>query len=224
MASVLITGASRGIGEALTNVFKSRGHLVIRHTRDEIGDLRESSTIEKLAALFQERELDVLINNAGVYFEESIPELTPSQIRETIEVNLLIPMILTRIVWPCLVARKGTVIMINSIAGRILAGKEMAYRASKLGLTGFSGALFYDGIRDGVRVIDIPLNGVNTDMLKHRPGMDKNPLQQPDEAAKLILEIFSSRFSSKIRHFLLSGMVIDNRCMKSLKGVINGGR
>lgn len=216
MDTVLITGTSRGIGKVLEAAFKKRGDRVLAYRRDEIGDIRELATIEKLKVWAESASVNILINNAGVYSDKTIIDATPEEIREIVEVNMIAPMLLTRALWPLLMSQGGTVIFINSVAGRVPAGKEVAYRSSKFGLSGFSSTLFYEGKRDGVRVVDIPLGGVNTDMLKHRPGMDKNPMQQPPEAADLILRILESHSAEEIKHILLQGRIIDNRALQNL--------
>ena len=83
---VLITGSSKGLGKYLALVFAENGYNIIIHGRDQrrvenvsaqlvnfgistrfvIGDLREKSTIEKLALEFKEEDASILINNAGV--------------------------------------------------------------------------------------------------------------------------------------------------------------
>jgi 3-oxoacyl-[acyl-carrier protein] reductase len=212
MNSVLITGTSRGIGKHLKAAFEQHGDRVLDCRREVLGDFRDDATIEKIARLALANDVNVLVNNAGVYSDKWICEVTPTTIREIIDVNLLVPMLITKALWSMLIPNRGTVININSVAGRAPAGAEIAYRASKYGLTGFSGSLFYDGKRAGIRVVDIPLGGVNTDMLKHRPGMADNPMLQPEEAARLILSIFDSKESNKIKHPLLQDKIIDTRC------------
>lgn len=211
MDTVLITGSNRGIGKALKEAFESRGDKVIGHTRQDIGDLRDMSTIYRLAEIAVMERVNILINCAGVYSQNGMNDLTFDEIKDIIEVDLIAAMMLTRALWSMLVATHGTIININSIAGRQSADGEIAYRAAKSGLTGFSNALFYEGLQDRVRVIDVPFSGVNTDMIKHRPKLH-NEWQQPEAAARLVIEILDSQDSSKIDHFLIRGAnVIDNR-------------
>jgi len=211
MNRVLITGTSRGIGRALKEAFVARGDMVVGYCRSEMGDIREKATVFKLRELAASKRVNILVNNAGVYSEDDVATMDSEEARRIIEVNLIAPMLLTAALWPVLTNESGTVVFVNSVAGRVFAGKEVAYRASKHGLTGLAGALYYEGLRDGIRVVDIPLGGVNTDMLKHRPRMADNPRQQPEAAATLILEVLDSGNVANIRHFLLNGKIIDNR-------------
>lgn len=216
MDTVLITGTSRGIGKALKAAFEQRGDRVVGYRRDELGDIRDPATIGRLRELAQDAKVNVLVNNAGLYSSKHLTETTPDEVRQIIEVNLIAPMLLTMALWPVLKDNRGTVVFINSVAGRMREAGEVAYRTSKFGLTGFSSTLFYDGHKDNVRVVDIPFGGINTDMLKHRSGMANNPLQQPSEAAALIIRILESGASHQIRHLLLQGRVIDTRCSSTI--------
>jgi short-subunit dehydrogenase len=209
MNKVLITGISRGIGKALVDVFTERGDEVVGYKRSKLGDVREMSTIGKLVRLAKDKDVNILINNAGVYSSKNITETTLEEIKEIIEINLLSHMLVTKALWKILVNNRGTVININSIAGRIKAGREIAYRTSKIGLTGFSDSLVYDGIKCGVRIIDIPLNGVNTDMLREREPLTFEH-QQPLYAAKLIIKILNSNQTDKIVDPLISRPIIDS--------------
>jgi uncharacterized oxidoreductase len=209
MRTILITGTSRGIGNALKSAFEKRGDRVVGYRRDELGDIRDPATVGKLKILAEENGVNLLVNNAGIYSSGRITEMAAHEVRQIIEVNLLAPMMLTMALWPILRATCGTVVSINSVAGRMREAGEIAYRASKFGLTGFSSALYFDGLKDGIRVVDIPFGGINTDMLKHRPGMGENKLQQPAEAADLILRILESDASHLIKHLLLQGKIID---------------
>ena len=210
MNTVLITGTSRGIGKALKDVFEKRGACVIGYQRNELGDIRDFETIKKLEVIAQEKNVNILINNAGVYSEETMLETSLAEIREIIEVNLLAPMLLTKALWPTLIKQHGTLININSIAGRLPNEGELAYRSSKFGLTGFSGALFYAGKIDGVRVIDIPFAAVDTDMVKNRPRSGDNVMPSPLSAAKLVLQVLDNHDLVEIESNLLGGKIIDN--------------
>ena len=205
----LITGSSRGIGKALKEALEERGDTVVACVRSEVGDIRNLDTVRKIADIGVSAGVNVLVNCAGVYSNKWIIDETPEKIKEIVEVNLIAPVQLTCALWSHLVSNHGTVININSIAGRVFDSGEIAYRVSKIGLTGFSMALCSDGKRDGVRVIDIPFDGVNTDMLKDRPPL-KFAFQRPGAAAELVLQILDSTESHSTRNQLLSGEIIDN--------------
>ncbi|MHA1809362.1 MAG: SDR family NAD(P)-dependent oxidoreductase [Candidatus Heimdallarchaeaceae archaeon] len=210
MKTVLITGASRGIGKALKFEFDKRGYSTIGHYRSEHGDLRDYETIVKLREISEANNVNVLVNCAGVYSGKCLAETTIDEIKEIIEVNLVAPMLLTKCLWKLLEKNKGTVININSVAGRVPEEDEIAYRVSKFGLAGFSSVLFHEGILKGIRIIDIPFGGIHTDMTKGRLGIDKNPLLQPLVVANVIIKILEERASKSIKHRAINGDIIDN--------------
>ena len=126
---VLLTGGSRGMGPIIAEALARRGANIALAARSESGlqtvasglrelgiktlivptDLRESTQREQLvAAVIREfGKIDVLVNNAGLETEGAYSELSWSSIQETIEVNLIAPMALTRIVLPGMLERKA---------------------------------------------------------------------------------------------------------------------
>ena len=89
MNTVLITGSNRGIGKAIKEAFEKRGDKVIGHTRSSIGDVRELQTIKKISKLANDNNINILINNAGIYSEKSIDTIEDETIKAIIEVNLI---------------------------------------------------------------------------------------------------------------------------------------
>lgn len=213
--TVLITGANRGLGNALARVFGEAGYELILHARNDIedfpfdfkfvgGDLTDKDTISRLAIAAGEKDMDVLINNAGIYVNAPLTLTKEDYLREMIEVNLIAPMLLTRAVWPGL-ARKsaGLVININSLAGREAGSPGQAvYCASKYGLRGFSEGLQFDASRDGIQVIDVLLGALQTDMQRER-AFDWSKLIEPKEAARTILSLCEERWSSRVTEVVI---------------------
>jgi short-subunit dehydrogenase len=208
----LVTGASRGIGKAVVAELESCGEKVIPHIRSEMGDLRSKETLDLLRREAIKNRVNLLINCAGAYEYESLLYVSDERIQEIMQTNLVVPMLLTGRLWPLLVQTKGTVININSVAGRSPRHEsEIVYRTSKFGLTGFSYSLAFDGSKVGVRVIDIPFGGICTDMIKKRPGFVYDPLRTPKVAAEVVMQILNSSPFEKIKHDLIKGDVIDNK-------------
>lgn len=189
MKTVLITGAGRGLGKCLTEVFKAGGYNVLSYRGKIDGDLRNSNTIAEIKDSAEIWDIDILINNAGVYINESFSNMTTDGFEEVIDTNLLAPINLTKAVWPVFQRKKsGTVVFINSVAGRQGSSNETAYCASKFGLKGFADSLRYDGVRDGVRIISVFLGAMETDMIKDRKGNPKHNID-PYNAAQIILNL-----------------------------------
>src|SRR5512146_290098 len=102
MDTVLITGASRGLGRALVTAFERRGSRVLAHRRDEIGDLRDPEVVDGLRQVAEQQNVNILINNAGVYSNEWLDGTSAELLREIVEVNLIAPMLITKALWPLL--------------------------------------------------------------------------------------------------------------------------
>lgn len=154
------------------------------------GDLRKQHVLNDLAWAAQEKGLDILINNAGVHLGKPFIDMTIDEIREVIEVNLIAPILLTKAVWPIFLRQNsGLVININSLAGltgpRTGAPGESIYSASKAGLAGFGETLQYDATQAGIRVINLNIGAMCTDMGQTRANSNK--FIDPRDAARAIL-------------------------------------
>jgi len=206
--SVLITGSSKGLGRELARTLFSRGYNIIIHGRDEqaleklrrecrkksqlcdvvVGDLREESIVDGLGEIAEKRNLDVLINNAGVYLNKKVEETSYEEYRKMMDVNFFAPVRLIKMVLP--IFRKkgmGLIININSVAGKQGYDGESAYCASKSALRGFSEALKYEVTNRGIGVIDVYSGAIATQMIKGR----KDPMKciDPKEASEVITNL-----------------------------------
>lgn len=208
MPTVMITGAGRGLGRALVTAFADEDYNLILHCFRSVvkgnlansvvrGDIRSDSTILALRDAAKEQGLDILINNAGVYTDGIFPDICDRKIREMINTNLIAPILLTRTLWPIFQEQQsGTIVNINSIAGKVGSEGEAVYCASKFGLRGFSESLQYEATKYNIQVIDVSLGAMNTDMTFHREDQDK--LIDPHDAASTILKLCESPKSMRI--------------------------
>lgn len=206
--TVLITGANRGLGLELAQAFCDSGYNLILHCRKDeaflrlrfpsakvvMGDLRSSLVLEELGSLGE--RIDILVNNAGVRIANKIDNIPEGQVREMFEVNLMAPIILTRLLWPTLSTRKGTIINIGSLAGQSGGPGESVYAATKAGLAAFSETLQYDATMTGVRVININLGAMRTDMTADRRDRDRDKFIDPAEASSFIVDVCKREKSS----------------------------
>ncbi len=161
---VLITGASSGIGQATARAFAPGGvRLVLAARRADrlaalaqelegVGcetlvvpsDIRREEDIETLvkATLDRFQRIDILVNNAGLGRIHWLEALTPEEVREQFDVNIIGMVLLTRAVLPAMQRqRSGHIINIASVAGRIGAPGYTVYAATKFAVEGFSEAL-----------------------------------------------------------------------------------
>ncbi len=159
-ATVLLTGASGGLGQAIARAFAVRGaRLVLSGRRAdvlealalEVGgrvvtcDLARREDVDRL--LDAAGEVDVLVANAALPASGTLLELDQAQIDMMLEVNLRAPVALARALAPMMAARGcGHMVFVSSLAGKAASPYSSLYSATKFGLRGF--AL---GIREDLR-------------------------------------------------------------------------
>jgi len=223
MSRVLITGSSRGIGKSLATTFSTGGHGLILHGRDEksllkiklelstsdidceivVGDLLETTTIDNLRNIAEKGGVDILINNAGVYLNKPFLETTMDEFREVFEINFMSVVYLTHSLMPIMASNgSGLIININSLAGKSGSNGESAYCASKHALRGFSSSIQFDATKYGIRVIDVYLGAVQTDMTKGRKDQEKFIL--PEDVAKSIFNVSKNYKSMRVTELNLN--------------------
>ena len=162
--TVLITGASGGIGTYITREFIRRGANLALVAYPGAGledlkaealkagckaiahssDLRENDqchfVIEQVVKEFG--GIDILINNAGVEYTSFYHELREDTVRSILRVNLEAPMILTWLAIPHMLKKKsGFIINMSSLAGKSFPAYQEPYAATKAGLVGFTSSL-----------------------------------------------------------------------------------
>lgn len=169
MRTALITGTSSGLGHQVATILVDDGWEVIGTVRtdadrDQLGevpwevvvaDMTDDAAVESLGVRVGERwgRLDALVNNAGIAMSGPFEELTADELRQSIEVNLVGPMMLTRACLPALREARGVVVQVASVSGRTADALMGAYNASKFGLVGASEALALEVAPQGVRVV-----------------------------------------------------------------------
>jgi short-subunit dehydrogenase len=164
--TVLITGASSGIGRATAVALARAGARIKATGRDEpaLQRLAEQTGADHLAAdLMDEKgalrvagwagEVDVLVNNAGFGWAGPFQGMDSSEIDAVVRVNLLAPLVLSNLLLPGMVDRGiGHVVNVASIAGHVGVRHEAVYAATKAGLVAFTESLRYELAGSGVAV------------------------------------------------------------------------
>jgi NADP-dependent 3-hydroxy acid dehydrogenase YdfG len=203
MKAVLISGASRGIGEATARLLHARGYGVGLLARDGarlealarelpgalpiVGDVRRREDWERAVARMEEAfgGLFALINNAGIGIMKPVAELSEEEVREVLEVNLVGPFLGLKAALPLLLRSQGVVVNVGSLAGKNAFKGGAAYNASKFGLLGLMGAAMLELREMGVRVVNVLPGSVDT-------GFAGSPVGEgwklaPEDVARAIL-------------------------------------
>lgn len=187
--TVLITGASGGIGEALCRGFAKAGYNVAIHynsseesalkLQTELeeeykvkavsikADLKNSKDVKILAetAINAFGKIDVLVNNAGVAYFSLFQLADDDKVRELFEINLMSAMNLTKEILPSMIKNQwGRIINISSMWGIAGASCEVHYSASKSALIGFTKALAKEVGPSGITVNCIAPGYIDTKM------------------------------------------------------------
>jgi short-subunit dehydrogenase len=165
-STVLLTGASGGLGHAIARALGNRGASLILSGRraevleplaSELGartvivDLSIPEEVDRL--LSEAGEVDILVANAALPASGTLDSFSVEEIDRAIDVNLRAPIVLAQGLVPSMVARaSGHLVFISSLAGKAATPGSSLYNASKYGLRGFASALRADLRSSGVGV------------------------------------------------------------------------
>jgi len=168
-STVLLTGATGGIGQAIARALKGRGaSLILTGRRSEVleplaaeiggraiaVDLSDRTEVARLVD--EAGDVDILVANAALPASGTLETFTVEEIDRALEVNLRAPVILAHELVPQMVARgRGQLVFISSLSGKVTSPGAAVYNASKFGLRGFAGALRSDLRASGVGVSTI---------------------------------------------------------------------
>ncbi len=171
---VIITGASSGIGEACAYAFAKQGAKVVlaarsidklNHVKQQCESLGAQTLLVKCdvslehdcknlinQTVAQFNTIDVLINNAGISMRALFADLDLAVLKQVMDINFWGTVYCTKYAMPYLLAQKGSVIGISSVAGfKGLPGRT-GYSASKFAMEGFMESLRIENLKTGVHV------------------------------------------------------------------------
>jgi meso-butanediol dehydrogenase/(S,S)-butanediol dehydrogenase/diacetyl reductase len=184
----LVTGASSGIGIAVTRRLSKDGYAVFAAGRDKerteqvrqeipaiqtwTGDITSPQPCTDLVAACVDAfgRLDLLVNNAGIYQTANAEETTDELWSQTIGINLSATFFLSRAALPQLRLNRGAIVNIASDWGLIGGEGAVAYCASKGGVVLMTKAMALDHAKEGIRINAICPGDVETPMM-YRDGV-----------------------------------------------------
>ena len=178
--TALVTGGARGIGEGICRALARDGFYLYIHCNksvesakalcDELGnaeyisaDLSDPNSVYVLAEKC--KDVDVLVNNAGVALVFPFDAISEETARKMYELNLFAPINLSRALLPNMISRKsGVIINISSVFGEVGGSCEVDYSTAKSGIIGFTKALAKEVGPVGIRVNCVCPGIIDTEM------------------------------------------------------------
>jgi len=185
--AVLVTGASSGLGLETAVHLATRGFRVFAGVRDPAGaqqlqaeaarrnarvellavDVTDAASVEAAVSTVVQRAggIYAVVNNAGIQLRGYFEDCSEAEVRQVIETNLFGAMALSRAVLPHMrAARRGRILLMSSIGGRIGSFALSAYCASKYAIEGFGESLALEVAPLGIQVVLIEPPTVRTDI------------------------------------------------------------
>jgi 3-oxoacyl-[acyl-carrier protein] reductase len=207
---VLVTGASRGIGQAIAEVLATQGATVIGTATSEAGAVAISERMQTAgmkgrgivldvantesvdAALkgieAQEGSISILVNNAGITRDNLLLRMKPEEWDDIMNTNLASVFRLSKgVLRGMMKARKGRIITIASVVGLMGNAGQSNYAAAKAGIIGFSKSLAREIGSRGITVNVVAPGFISTDMTAKLP---------PEQQAKLLEQVPLGRLGS----------------------------
>lgn len=230
---VVLTGAARGIGEAMARLFIERGYAIAaldvlesgRAVCEEIAssgstcqfylcDVTDESqvkaTIETVFSRFG--RIDVLLNNAGVVLVKPLVETSWDEFQRVTNVNLGGTFLLCKYVLPIMRRQhSGSIVNMASVSGHVGQTEHALYGATKGAILSFTRALAWEVASDGIRVNSISPGSVDTPMLRsdvmlesQRTGRSFEELKRQREAEQAFNRWADPREIAEAAYFLAS--------------------
>lgn len=220
----VITGASEGIGAAIARRFAGEGARVVLAARseeklkvlaEELGservlavptDVTDAEQVKRLMARTREHfgGLDILVNNAGVGLYASVAEMAWADFEQMWKVNFFGVVRCIREALPDLRERRGMVVNISSVVGKLAIPYLTGYCASKFALNAFSTGLRMELAQAGVRVVVVC------------PGTVRTPFHQSAFRSNRLPEVFAQRSRG--------GISAERVAAATLRAVVRGRR
>ena len=214
MSTIVISGASKGIGRAIAIAFAKKGHNIIACARNEnnlialknellainpsiachyfVADLSQKNEVKSFVSfiLSNTNVIDVLVNNAGVFLLGNICDEEDENLETMINTNLYSAYYLTKGLLPSMISqKKGHIFNISSIAGVNAYKNGSSYSISKFAMQGFTKSLRNEMKDFGIRVTGVLPGATLTDSWA---GVDlpEERFIDPNDVAQTIVDIY----------------------------------
>lgn len=229
LKTAIVTGASSGIGYAISEMLSKEGYKVYGIGRVFNGDvsffeerismdIRDTETL--LAKLSTIKEVDVLVNAAGSAYYGLVEFMTPGQISEMCRTDLEAPMIITSALLPKIKDKKGYIINIASVTSTRINTHGACYGALKAGLRSFGRSLFEEARKHGVKVVTVcPDLTRGTKLYRNadfEPSDDDGCFLIPEDTAECVKNILAMRDGAAVTEIEVRPQL--NRVEKKQKG------
>ena len=212
MKTALITGGAKGIGEAIALRFISDGFRVVALDLEQPAyecefhkvDVSDEEAI--MNALTNIENLDVVVNNAGIYFHSLVEETRKEDLDRILDINIKGPYLVSKHTLPLVRESKGTIINISSGLGIVPEPESPAYCSTKAAIIMLTKCMAQQYASEGVRVnavlpgpIDTPLLHASFDTPEAiEESAQKNPMKRigkPEEVANVVAFLASDQAS-----------------------------
>ena len=229
LKTAVVTGASSGIGYAISKMLSEEGYKVYGIGRIFNGDvsffeerismaIRDTDILLKKLSSF--REVDVLVNAAGSAYYGLTEFMTPEQISEMCRVDLEAPMVITSAILPKIKDRKGYIINIASVTSTRINTHGACYGALKAGLRSFGRSLFEEARKHGVKVVTVcPDLTRGTKLYRNadfEPSENEGCFLVPEDTAECVRNILGMRDGACVTEVEVRPQL--NRVEKKQKG------
>jgi NAD(P)-dependent dehydrogenase (short-subunit alcohol dehydrogenase family) len=222
----VVTGASRGIGLAITRALVREGCSVVAAARTLTAmkrvfaseanvtpvacDVRDESSVSRAFSVVKKqfRLLDVLINNAGIsHAMAPVEKLSLAAWRAVLDTNLTGTFLCTRAALP-LMKRGGVIVNNLSVAARGVFAGESAYCASKFGALGFTDTLREELRERGIRVVALLPASTSTDIWEQfMPDAPRDRMMSPETVAQAVVSSLLLPENSAVEEIRLAPVV-----------------
>ncbi|MBL7198113.1 MAG: SDR family oxidoreductase [Candidatus Omnitrophica bacterium] len=199
---VIVTGASRGIGRAICELFAYEGAKLIttaKNNADSLSSIKgislglkvnlsNENDLEKLvsATIKKFNRIDVLVNNAGTFEQVDFEKITKSSLDKMLDINLKGPFLLTQKVIPYMKSqRSGKIINIVSGAGKMGSSKASHYASAKAGIIALTKSLAKAYGCYSININSIAPGFIDTDMIKDLLESNKKEIESTIPLSKI---------------------------------------